>query len=882
MSTITNSQLTLNKKTSEIESSIPREFDLWKSIQTIIELQNKTPALEKMTLETDSIPMSFNQERLWILTQLNPHGSAYSIPFVFRIRGVLNRSILARTLQVLVNRHESLRSRFEKTAGITTQIVDPCLDEAQILHCVDFCPNDDPVQGAAELNFIEAEIKTPFNLDTGPLFRAKLLILGHEEHVLILNIHHIIFDGWSEGILFDELSTIYAALSTQQELSLVPLPVQYTDFSIWQQQCLQGDFLDVLKTYWQNVLGGKLEKLAFPTDYPSPLEPIRGSAVEKIHLPQDLVSNLKTLARQERATLFQALLAVFKVLLYHCTEQSDICVCTPMANRNRNELKGLIGYFVNILILRTKLKKSLSFRQLLGQVKQTVSGASAYQDLPVQELATCFEGDQAVLSQVLFALQNTPQKQLVLPGLEAERLEVDNGQADFDLFLSLTSEAGEIRGELKYNTDLFTASTIELMRERYEQVLTAAIANPDLSIYELLPLELSERNRLASMRHHVPVASGSEGESGQYVAPRNQIEEKLTDLWQGVLNLEKIGIHDNFFELGGRSLSAVQLLTQVENTFNQKIPLGKIFQTATIEKMAMFLNVEDWGSKVTEDKPTTIISFNSEGHKPPLFCVHSIEPGILHYMNIAKHLDGDQPFYGIQPPSLSGDERYIFKSIEDMAAYYVNEMITHQPKGPYFLAGHSMGGVIAYEIACQLEQQGHSVAFLGLLDTYAPGHQVIGKKHTPSLGYQLYIHLFNLSRVSLRRKVGYILERLKRVIPTFIWHNLDKSAVLMADDFRNDLPEIYKNLPIYRAIKKSHYHAYKGYTPTYHYQGPLTLFRAIERPTNLRYKPCLGWSQVAQAEIKIYELPGHHNSMVHEPNVQPLAQQLQNCLNASV
>jgi thioesterase domain-containing protein/NRPS condensation-like uncharacterized protein/acyl carrier protein len=880
MTTITNSQLTQDQKTSEIESPVPPKFDLWKSIQTIIELQNKTPRLEVFSLDRESIPMSFNQERLWMLTQLNSHGSAYSIPFVFRIRGVLDRSILEKALQVLVNRHESLRSRIEHTTDLTTQIVDPCLDENKVLHCIDLYSNDKPIQAAAELEFIKAELRNPFNLNTGPLFRAKLLILGHEEHILILNIHHIIFDGWSEGILFDEISTIYAALSAQQELSLAPLSIQYADFSIWQRQCLQGDFLEVLKTYWRNVLYGKIERLALPTDYPSPLEPARGSAVEKIHFPQELVSDLKTLARQERATLFQALLAAFKVLLYHYTDQSDLCVCTPIANRNRNELKGLIGYFVNILILRTHLDVSLSFRQLLDRVKQTVSGASAYQDLPVQELATCFEGDQAVLSQVLFALQNTPQKQLVLPGLDAERLEVDNGQADFDLFLSLTVDAGEIKGALKYNTDLFKASSIELMRERYEQILTAAIANPDTSIHELLPLELSERQRLANLRHHEPT-SLSEGEIRAYVAPRNEMEEKLATLWQEVLNLEQIGIHDNFFELGGRSLVAAQLLTQVENIFNQNIPLGKIFQVATIEKMALFLNSEDLGGEVIEDKPTTIIPFNSGGHRPPLFCVHSIEPGILHYMNIAKHLDRDQPFYGIQPPSLSGDERYIFKSIEEMAAYYVDEIITHQSKGPYFLTGHSMGGVIAYEIACQLEKQGRSVAFLGLLDTYAPGHQVLGKKNTPPLAYQIYIHLFNLSRVRLRRKLGYILEKIKRVIPKFIWDNLDKSAVLITDDFRNDLPEIYKNLPIYKAIQKSHYQAYKGYTPNYHYQGPLTLFRAIERPTSLRYKPCLGWSSVAQAEIKIYETPGHHNSMVHEPYVQALAQQIQTSLKAS-
>jgi thioesterase domain-containing protein/acyl carrier protein len=861
-----------------LAAASPGAFDFWKSIQQIMELQNQVPALKSFSTKENNAPMSFNQERLWLLAGLNPQTSAYNIPFVFRLHGNLNRSILENALQILVDRHEILRTTFTaKLAGQAIQKVRPRPEK--ILQCIDLFPDAVDRQSRVE-EFIAAEIIAPFSLATEPLFRAKLLTLidttlpeNRQNYILILNFHHIIFDGWSEGVLFQEISVIYAALCNCQDLSLAPLPIQYKDFSIWQRQCLQGDFLRVLKTYWQNVLGGNLQQLLLPVDYPPPSELVGGSATEKIHLSEELVSALKALARQERATLFQTLLAAFKVLLYHYIERSDICVCAPMANRNRNELKGLIGYFVNLLVLRTDLKGSPSFRQIIGRVKESASGASAYQDLPVQELVTCIEGDRAILSQVLFALQNTPQNQLILSRVEVERLEVDNGRADFDLFLSLIAEGRVIQGVLKYNTDLFQASTIALLLQRYVQILRSAIADPDTPIDALLLLDADERQSLERMRQ---IALGFRSvNTNQYVAPRNELEEKLAALWQDTLKITKIGIQDDFFELGGRSLAAVQLLTQVEQVFHRKISLSKIFQAPTIERMAALLR-----AKETLEKPITVVSFNTEGHKPPLFFIHSVEPSILHYLNVVNYLDRDRPFYGIQPPALSGDDSYLFETLEEMAAYYVNEIIDLEPNGPYYLVGHSMGGVIAYEIACQLEQQGHPIAFLGLLDTYAPGHQLReGITTKSSIPYQIYIHLFNLSKIRFGRKIGYIFERSKRIIPKFIWDNLNRSAFAICDTSENALPEIYENLPIYQQIKMSHYEAYDAYSPSSHYQGVLTLFRALERPANIPYETDLGWHSVTMGVIEIHEIPGHHNSMVHEPNVETLARLLQNLID---
>ena len=851
--------------------------DLWESVRRIIELQNKAPDLKPFP-RNQSIPMSFNQERLWLLDQLRPNSSAYNIPFAFRIVGDLKVGILEKSLQTLLQQHQVLRTTFKfDSSHKAIQQINSRSDK--ILQHFDLRSHPAANREAEAIKLTKKEAQAPFDLSQGPLFRAVLLQIGDQDHFLIFNVHHIVFDGWSEGILFRDLSLLYEAFCFGEEPSVSLLPIQYTDFSVWQRQWLQGDFRQALLNYWRKNLGGPLQELGLPVDFHRETDQTRYSADQPFHISKELSSALKKLARQERATLFPTLLAAFKVLLYHYTEQVDLCVCTPTANRNRSELKGLIGYFVNLLILRTDLSGNPSFRQLIHRVKQSASGASAHQDLPAQELANCLEETQAPLSQILFALQNTPQKTLSLSGLDVERLKIANGMADFDLFLSLTEEAGVIHGVLKYNADLFKANTIALLLQRYEQILRAIIDKPDSPIGQLLSLTPPEQQELAAMRNNYGLKTSHSGKVEQqtYLAPRNQLEEKLVAIWQDVLKHQHIGVRDNFFELGGKSLAAVELFNQIERKFDRKIPFSKIFQAPTIEQLAALFS-----QKESSDQWTSLVAIKPQGAKPPLFCIHSVEPSILHYRNLTTCLDPEQPFYGLQPPALSGEDKGIFDRVEDMATHYINEIRALQPEGPYFLTGHSMGGLIAYEIACQLEAQGQKVAFLGLIDTFAPGYQPRPRFYTPPVFYQLYIHCFNLARVNPRRKLGYILERIKRIIPKFIWEKLDKSTLLINDSLHNELPEIYRNLPIYETIKLAHYEAYNSYSPARSYAGKITLYRAIERPTTIQYYPSLGWDKLIAQEIEIFEVSGHHNSIVHEPHVQVLSKQIQKSVDKSL
>ena len=660
----------INKDTETIKNkSNSGALDLWESVRHIIELQTQAPDLKALPRDK-SFPMSFNQERLWLIDQLRPNNSVYNIPFAFRIFGNLKTEILEKSLKVILQRHEILRTNFGSNSSneAIQNIHNPPNKILQHYNLGSHCTVD---LEAEVIKFIQEKAQVPFDLSRDNLFRAMLLQITNQEHILILNVHHIVFDGWSEGILFREISVLYEAFSMGVEPSLNPLPIQYADFSVWQRQWLQGNFRQALIDYWQRNLGGDLQELALPTDRPRPVPQLRGSACETLHISQEITSGLKKLARQEKATLFPTLLAAFKVLLFYYTKQTDIFVCSPTANRNRTELKEIIGYFVNLLVLRTDLSESPSFRQLISRVKQSVLGASTHQDLPAQELANCLAETQAPLSQILFALQNTPQKPLALSGLEVERLELDNGMADFDLFLSLTEEAGSIHGVLKYNTDLFEAKTIVLLLQHYEQILQKVTVKPDLSINQLLSLTALEQQKLAAMRDRNLSATLPKPniEQQEYLAPRNEIEEKLVAIWQDILHHQQIGITDRFFDLGGKSLAAVQLFIQIEKTFNKKIPFSKIFQAPTIEQLTSLIAQEE-----SSVQWKSLVAIQPEGSKPPLFCIHSVEPSIIHYKNLADCLDRDRPFYGLQPPGLSGENKVIFNRVEEMATHYINEI----------------------------------------------------------------------------------------------------------------------------------------------------------------------------------------------------------------
>ncbi|MGB8494244.1 MAG: amino acid adenylation domain-containing protein, partial [Candidatus Acidiferrum sp.] len=444
------------------------------------------------------LALSFGQQRLWFFDQLEPGLSAYNIPAAVRLKGPLNLGALEQSLNEIVQRHESLRTTFGKVEGRPTQVIAPALTIK--LPVVDLRNLPASQRDIEVRRLVTAEAQRPFDLSTGPLIRGTVLRLADEEHVGLLTMHHIVSDGWSTGILVRELVALYVASCAGGSSPLPALPIQYADFAQWQRQWLQGEVLETQIAYWKERLAGAPALIDLPTDLPRPAVQTFRGANQTLVLPKSLKDGFKALGRQEGVTLFMAMLAAFKVLLYRYTSQDDLIVGTPIANRNRVETEGLIGFFVNALVLRTDLSGNPSFRELLRRVRQVCLGAYSHQDLPfdrlVEELHLQRDLSRNPLFQVMFALQNAPLRPLELPGLTLSPVEGDSETAHFDLTLQIVDTEQELTAAFVYNIDLFEAGTIARMLANFQTLLEAIVADPEQRLSDLPLLTETERQQL--------------------------------------------------------------------------------------------------------------------------------------------------------------------------------------------------------------------------------------------------------------------------------------------------------------------------------------------------------------------------------------------------
>ena len=452
--------------------------------------------LETQPIAEDEVyvfPTSFAQRRLWFLDQFEPGSPYYNIPSAVRLRGKLNVRALERSVDAIVERHESLRTTFAMVDGEPVQVISPRSNVKLAVADLRDIPEDLREKEALEL--ANREARRPFNLATGPLFRVTLLILDEEDTVLLLTMHHIVSDGWSMGVLIEEISTLYDAFSKGKPSPLPELPIQYADFAEWQREWLSGAVLEEQLSYWKEKLGDIPPVLELPTDRPRPAVQTSRGSEESIVLPRDLTDRLKALGKEEGATLFMTLLAAFKVLLYRYTGQEDISVGTPIANRNRGELERLIGFFVNTLVLRTDLSGEPSFRELLRRVREVALGAYAHQDLPFEMLVEALSPERDMshnpLFQVMFILQNAPVKAKALHDVTLERLEVKTTTSTFDLTMAVAESVSGLSVSVEYNTDIFDAATIRRFLRHYWRLLEEVVADPEapISRVDFLPRE---------------------------------------------------------------------------------------------------------------------------------------------------------------------------------------------------------------------------------------------------------------------------------------------------------------------------------------------------------------------------------------------------------
>ncbi|HZI10034.1 MAG TPA: condensation domain-containing protein, partial [Myxococcus sp.] len=506
---------------TQVVSRVRKTFDVELPLRALFEaptLATLAPRVEEAQREregvrlpplvpaprTGALPLSFAQQRLWFLDRLQPGSAFYNIPFAMRLDGALDFEALQRSLQLLVQRHEALRTTFHvQEDGSPLQHVHP---EASLpLALVDLSHLPETEREAEARAHAALEAQKPFDLTRAPLLRTTLVRLSEHSHVLLVTVHHIASDGWSNRILVREVATLYSALVRGLPSPLRPLPLQYADYAVWQRGWLQGEVLQRQVDWWKQQLQGAPHALELPTDRPRPPVQTDRGAMVPVHLDKDLAAALHALCKREGVTPFMAMLSAFSTLLARYSGQDDIVVGSPIANRQQAELEDLVGFFANTLALRARLTPGLSFRGLLAQVRETTLGAYAHQDVPfeklVDELRPERDLSRAPIFQVLLAMQSVPRSTAsenrdAETSLAPRSMEVNNGTAKFDLSLMVTDTGDELHGTFEYNTDLFDQATALRMASHLRQLLEAAVAQPQQPLALLPLLSTEERHRL--------------------------------------------------------------------------------------------------------------------------------------------------------------------------------------------------------------------------------------------------------------------------------------------------------------------------------------------------------------------------------------------------
>jgi amino acid adenylation domain-containing protein len=437
------------------------------------------------------MPLSFAQQRLWLMDQVEPGSPAYNLGGAVRLKGPLDDVAFEAAFNEIIRRHEILRTRFPNAGGRPLQFIAAAVPlDLRVVDLSTVAARDDREQ---QLQLLAAsEAQTPFDLALGPLLRVVLVRLDAEEHALLVTVHHIVADAWSVGVLIREFKVLYEAYSMGHDSPLPELGIQYVDFAHWQREWLQGEVLERQISYWKKQLAGAPPLLELPADHPRPAVQSFGGARETIGMSREVVDKLQQVSRDEGVTLFMTLLAAFQTLLWRYSRQDDIVVGTPIANRTTAEVEDLIGFFVNTLVLRTSLRGEPSFRELLGRVREVALAAYTHQDVPFEKLVEELPVERSLshnsIFQVWFVLQNAPVEDLKLTGLVLEQLEFAKGWVRHDLRLDMLESSAGLTGSFEYRTDLFDSHTIKQMARNFETLLEHIASQPETKITSLAEL----------------------------------------------------------------------------------------------------------------------------------------------------------------------------------------------------------------------------------------------------------------------------------------------------------------------------------------------------------------------------------------------------------
>ena len=580
-------------------------------------------ALEQLLRETKTAPLSFAQQRLWFLDQYEPDNILYNLADAIRLQGALNVSALEQSLNEILRRHEAVRTTFSIVDDRPVQVIHEARDfRLRVIELRESCLAE---KEATAARLAAEEARTPFNLGEGPLLRVKLLRLAADDHVLLITMHHIISDGWSIKVFIGEIGELYEAYANGRDAALPALPMQYADFALWQRSWLQGEKLEEQLSYWRAQLADAPPVLDLPTDRPRPAFKTFHGGYLTLIFSKKLSEEITQLGRREGATLFMTLLSAFSALLHRYTNQEDILVGAPIANRNRAETENLIGFFVNTLVLRVRFSDAMTFRELLRQITETALDAYAHQDLPFEKLVEELQPERTLshspLFQVMFHLQNAVTESLSLSAVSMSKLEVETQTAKFDLSLSMAESDEGLVATFNYNTDLFGAASIERMAQHFERLLEAAVANPDEHVSRLRLLSDTEKDRILF-----------EWKDGRRDFDENSSKDRpvhLTFAAQAGRTPEAVAVRFEQHELtyGELNLAANRLAHRLRRLgVGPEVPVGLLARRSAGMIVAMLAILKAGGAYVPldPDYPRERLAFMLENSQCPVLVTHGV------------------------------------------------------------------------------------------------------------------------------------------------------------------------------------------------------------------------------------------------------------------
>ncbi|MBL1174994.1 condensation domain-containing protein, partial [Pantanalinema sp. GBBB05] len=612
----------------------------------------------------------------------------------------------------------------------------------------------------------------------------------------------------------------------------------------------------------------------------------RGASVRRV-LPVAVSAGLNALSAAMGVSLFVTLLAGFNAWLHQYSGQVDLVVCTPVVGRQRRETRGLLGYFNHVVALRNDLSGNPRFRELVERVGHRFVEASSYQEVPLQWVAELPSLVRVPLSRAMFVLQNTAMPVLQLDGVTVSSEFVEGEIANFDLSLSVAEHDGQLTAVLQYKTDLFNADRMHQMLAQFQLLLESITTNAELKLSELPQVPALSRCSVHPMPPKLVLGGAN------YVAPRNELECQMVQIWQRLLDVPSIGVQDNFFELGGHSLLAVKLFTEIDTTFGKQLPLSTLIVAPTIAKLAEILAASS--SPLLRD---TIVELRAGQGRQSLFMLHDGDGETLLYRPLANCLDPAISVYGVHPYACV-HHPIRHTRIKDMVNYYIDQIRQVQPQGPYFLAGLCAGGVLAFEIARQLQIQGQSIGMVAVIDAA----DVAAEKRIGYMAEQRlnsFLQAFSRQeQLKIHDRVWLIANQIRRKVTNLLVYELQRRLRTLGDraklrafryclDRSLPMPQILQQIPVRTIL----IWAQQEYVPETRLDGDVLLFRATaasplfdgtsidDTPYTEQFSdPLLGWGKRVTMKVQAYDIPGGHSSMLQQPHVQHMADRIQAHIN---